>query len=30
MFIYKGDESEKMNIINGEDKEDNYNEKYNI
>lgn len=31
MFIYKRDENEEMNIIaNGEDKENNYNEKYNI
>lgn len=30
MFIYKRVKSKEMNIINGEDKEDNYNEKYNI
>ena len=28
--LYKRVESEEMNIINGEDKEDNDNEKYNI
>lgn len=30
VYIYKRNESEEMNIINNEDKENNYNEKYNI